>query len=293
MLNTAQEIIDVCNKEGIHFYELVLREELKNSKMTKEEFIAELQKVLDVMKASSHNTLEKEYKTEYRMIDGFAKKFYDYQKEKDPITGKFLVKAMAMAFSTSETNANMGTIAAAPTAGSSGIMPAALMSMRDKYDLDDDTLINGLLTSIGIGQIIGKYATFAGAEGGCQAECGSASAMAAAAVVEMLGGSVEEALNAASITLINIMGLACDPIAGLVEYPCTFRNASGIMNSLISADMAMAGIKSIVPFDEVASAMGEVGNLLHESIRETGLGGLAGTKTGQKIRAEFLNLKED
>lgn len=293
MLNTAQEIIDVCNKEGIHFYELVLREELKNSKMTKEEFIAELQKVLDVMKASSYNTLEKEYKTEYRMIDGFAKKFYDYQKQKDPITGKFLVKAMAMAFSTSETNANMGTIAAAPTAGSSGIMPAALMSMRDKYDLDDDTLINGLLTSIGIGQIIGKYATFAGAEGGCQAECGSASAMAAAAVVEMLGGSVEEALNAASITLINIMGLACDPIAGLVEYPCTFRNASGIMNSLISADMAMAGIKSIVPFDEVASAMGEVGNLLHESIRETGLGGLAGTKTGQKIRAEFLNLKED
>lgn len=293
MLNTAQEIIDVCNKEGIHFYELVLREELKNSKMTKEEFIAELQKVLDVMKASSHNTLEKEYKTEYRMIDGFAKKFYDYQKQKDPITGKFLVKAMAMAFSTSETNANMGTIAAAPTAGSSGIMPAALMSMRDKYHLDDDILINGLLTSIGIGQIIGKYATFAGAEGGCQAECGSASAMAAAAVVEMLGGSVEEALNAASITLINIMGLACDPIAGLVEYPCTFRNASGIMNSLISADMAMAGIKSIVPFDEVASAMGEVGNLLHESIRETGLGGLAGTKTGQKIRAEFLNLKED
>lgn len=293
MLNTAQEIIDVCNKENIHLYDLVLREELKNSKMTEEEYFNELQKVLDVMKASSHNTLEKEYETEYKMIDGFAKRFYNYQKENDPITGKFLVKTMAMAFSTSETNANMGTIAAAPTAGSSGIMPAALMAMRDKYDLDDDTLIKGLLTSIGIGQIIGKYATFAGAEGGCQAECGSASAMASAAVVEMLGGTVEEALNAASITIINVMGLACDPIAGLVEYPCTFRNASGIMNALISADMAMAGITSIVPFDEVASAMGEVGRLLDASIRETGLGGLAGTKTGQKIRREFLNLKED
>ncbi|MGI5949639.1 L-serine ammonia-lyase, iron-sulfur-dependent, subunit alpha [Peptoniphilus sp.] len=293
MLNTAQEIIDVCNEENIHLYDLVLREELKNSKMSEEEFFNELQKVLDVMKASSHNTLEKEYETEYRMIDGFAKRFFDYQKEKEPITGKFLVRAMAMAFSTSETNANMGTIAAAPTAGSSGIMPAALMAMREKYDLDDDTLIKGLLTSIGIGQIIGKYATFAGAEGGCQAECGSASAMAAAAVVEMLGGTVEEALNAASITIINVMGLACDPIAGLVEYPCTFRNASGIMNALISADMAMAGIISIVPFDEVASAMGEVGRLLDASIRETGLGGLAGTKTGQKIRREFLNLKED
>lgn len=293
MLNTAQEIIDVCNEENIHLYDLVLREELKNSKMSEEEFFNELQKVLDVMKASSHNTLEKEYETEYRMIDGFAKRFFDYQKEKELITGKFLVRAMAMAFSTSETNANMGTIAAAPTAGSSGIMPAALMAMREKYDLDDDTLIKGLLTSIGIGQIIGKYATFAGAEGGCQAECGSASAMAAAAVVEMLGGTVEEALNAASITIINVMGLACDPIAGLVEYPCTFRNASGIMNALISADMAMAGIISIVPFDEVASAMGEVGRLLDASIRETGLGGLAGTKTGQKIRREFLNLKED
>ena len=252
-----------------------------------------LLEILDVMKASSHETLDKTYDTEYKMIDGFAKKMNDYQKEKDPLTSKFLVRTMAMAFSTSETNANMGTIAAAPTAGSSGIMPAALMAARDKYGLDDETLINGLLTSIGIGQIIGKYATFAGAEAGCQAECGSASAMAAAAVTEMLGGSVEEALNAASITLINVMGLACDPIAGLVEYPCTFRNASGVMNSFISVDMALAGIKSIVPFDEVCQAMGEVGHLLHESIRETGLGGLAGTKTGQCIRAEFLNIKED
>ncbi|MBU5668534.1 L-serine ammonia-lyase, iron-sulfur-dependent, subunit alpha [Peptoniphilus sp. MSJ-1] len=293
MFNTANEIIETCNKEDIHIYDLVLRDELKNSKFTEVEFKNELKKILDVMKKSSHNTLEKEYETEYKMIDGFAKKLYDYQNEKEPITSKELVRAMAMAFSTSETNANMGTIAAAPTAGSSGIMPAALMAVKDKYGLDDDTLINGLLTSIGIGQIIGKYATFAGAEGGCQAECGSASAMAAAAVVEMLGGSAEEALHAASITIINVMGLACDPIAGLVEYPCTFRNASGVMNSLISADMSMAGIKSIVPFDEVCQAMGEVGHLLHESIRETGLGGLAGTKTGQEIRAKFLNLKED
>jgi len=293
MLNTANEIIEKCNKENIHLYDLVLKKELEDYKYGREEYINELKKILEVMKKSSHNTLESEYETEYKMIDGFAKKLNDYQKDKDPITSKALVRTMAMAFSTSETNANMGTIAAAPTAGSSGIMPAALMAMRDKYGLDDKTLIKGLLTSIGIGQIIGKYATFAGAEGGCQAECGSASAMAAAAVVEMLGGTVEEALNAASITLINVMGLACDPIAGLVEYPCTFRNASGVMNSLISADMAMAGIKSIVPFDEVCQAMGEVGHLLHESIRETGLGGLAGTKTGQEIRAKFLNLKED
>ena len=293
MLNTANEIVEICKKDKIHIYDLVLREETKTLKMTEEEMKDKLREILEVMKSSSKETLEKSYGTECKMIDGFAKMMNDYQKEKDPLTSKFLVRAMAMAFSTSETNANMGTIAAAPTAGSSGIVPAALISAKEKYDLDDEVLINGLLTSIGIGQIIGKYATFAGAEGGCQAECGSASAMAAAAVVEMIGGSPEAALNAASITLINVMGLACDPIAGLVEYPCTFRNASGVMNAFISADMALAGIKSIVPFDEVCQAMGEVGHLLHESIRETGLGGLAGTKTGQKIRAKFLNIKED
>lgn len=293
MLNTAKEVIEACDKDNIHIYDLVLQGETKALKMTEEEMKNKIREILEVMKGSSQETLEKSFETEYKMIDGFAKMMNDYQKDKDPLTSKFLVRAMAMAFSTSETNANMGTIAAAPTAGSSGIMPAALMAAKEKYGLDDEVLINGLLTSIGIGQIIGKYATFAGAEGGCQAECGSASAMAAAALVEMIGGSPEEALHAASITLINVMGLACDPIAGLVEYPCTFRNASGVMNSFISADMALAGIKSIVPFDEVCQAMGEVGHLLHESIRETGLGGLAGTKTGQEIRAKFLNIKED
>ena len=293
MLNTAKEVIEACDKDNIHIYDLVLQGETKALKMTEEEMKNKIREILEVMKGSSLETLEKSFETEYKMIDGFAKMMNDYQKDKDPLTSKFLVRAMAMAFSTSETNANMGTIAAAPTAGSSGIMPAALMAAKEKYGLDDEVLINGLLTSIGIGQIIGKYATFAGAEGGCQAECGSASAMAAAALVEMLDGSPEEALHAASITLINVMGLACDPIAGLVEYPCTFRNASGVMNSFISADMALAGIKSIVPFDEVCQAMGEVGHLLHESIRETGLGGLAGTKTGQEIRAKFLNIKED
>lgn len=293
MLNTAKEVIEACDKDNIHIYDLVLQGETKALKMTEEEMKNKIREILEVMKGSSQETLEKSFETEYKMIDGFAKMMNDYQKDKDPLTSKFLVRAMAMAFSTSETNANMGTIAAAPTAGSSGIMPAALMAAKEKYGLDDEVLINGLLTSIGIGQIIGKYATFAGAEGGCQAECGSASAMAAAALVEILGGSPEEALHAASITLINVMGLACDPIAGLVEYPCTFRNASGVMNSFISADMALAGIKSIVPFDEVCQAMGEVGHLLHESIRETGLGGLAGTKTGQEIRAKFLNIKED
>lgn len=292
MLNTANEIIKACEEKNYHIYDLVLEQEIESQKITEEALRDYLRRVLGVMEHSATETLEHSYETEFKMIDGFAKQFFDYQKEQEPLVGKFLVRAMARAFSTSEANANMGIIAAAPTAGSSGIMPATLVSMKEKYNLDENTLLNGLLTSIGIGQIIGKYATFAGAEGGCQAECGSASAMAAAAIVEMLGGTPEQALHAASITLINVMGLACDPIAGLVEYPCTFRNASGVINAFISADMAMAGIKSIVPFDEVTIAMGEVGRLLHESIRETGLGGLAGTQTGQAIREKFLHVKE-
>ncbi|KXO15556.1 L-serine ammonia-lyase, iron-sulfur-dependent, subunit alpha [Peptoniphilus sp. GNH] len=293
MFNTACEIIDACAKKSCHIYDLVLEDQVKNLKSTEDKIKSHLREVLDVMEKSSIRGLDEGFETRFKTVNSFAKKAYEYQRDKEPISGKFITKAMAMALSTSETNAKMGLVVAAPTAGSSGIMPAMLMALKEKYNLTEDDLINGLLTSVAIGQIIGKYATFAGAEGGCQAECGSASAMAAAAGVEMLGGSPEEALNAASISIINVMGLACDPIAGLVEYPCVFRNASGVVNAILSCDLAMSGVKSIVPFDEVVVAMGEVGKLMHESIRETGLGGLAGTKTGKKIRAEFLNLKDE
>ncbi|MDY2986718.1 MAG: L-serine ammonia-lyase, iron-sulfur-dependent, subunit alpha [Peptoniphilus sp.] len=288
MLNTAREIIDVCSERGIKIYDLVLEEEIKNSHTTEEEIRKNLDEVIDVMYSSATKNLTNSDVTEYKMIDGFAKTTYEYATSGKSIIGDFLAKAMAMAFSTSEVNASMGKIVAAPTAGSSGIMPAMLVAASEKYNFDRTTIQNGFLTSIGIGQLIAKYATFAGAEGGCQAECGSASAMAASALVEMLGGTVEQALHAASITIINVLGLVCDPIAGLVQYPCTFRNASGVINAFISADLALAGVESLVPFDEVVIAMGEVGNSMIEALRETGLGGLAGSKTGQKIRRDFL-----
>lgn len=288
MLNTAHEIIDVCSERGIKIYDLVLEEEIKNSHTTEEEIRKNLDEVIDVMYSSATKNLTNSDVTEYKMIDGFAKTTYEYATSGKSIIGDFLAKAMAMAFSTSEVNASMGKIVAAPTAGSSGIMPAMLVAASEKYNFDRTTIQNGFLTSIGIGQLIAKYATFAGAEGGCQAECGSASAMAASALVEMLGGTVEQALHAASITIINVLGLVCDPIAGLVQYPCTFRNASGVINAFISADLALAGVESLVPFDEVVIAMGEVGNSMIEALRETGLGGLAGSKTGQKIRRDFL-----
>lgn len=289
MLNTHKEIVDVTTEKNCRIYDLVIEDEKKYSKRTEEEIRAQVDEVIEVMFASATSNLEKSDKSEINMIDGFSKISHEYAHNGDPLVGSFIMDAMAMAFSTSEVNCTMGKIVAAPTAGSSGIMPATIVSMKNKYNFDNKTIQNGLLTSIAIGQMIAKYATFAGAEGGCQAECGAASAMAAGAIVEMRGGTPEQALHAASITLVNILGLVCDPIAGLVHYPCTFRNASGVINAFISADLALAGVTSIVPFDEVCITMGEVGKSLKPELRETGIGGLAGTKTGKAIRDKFLN----
>lgn len=294
MLNTAKEIISVCEEKGIRIYDIVIEEENKISHLSEEDIRKNIDEIFEVMETSAKEYLEKEGVSRFAMADGFAKKCFDYanaefeDKKKKPIVGDFLMKSMAMAFSTSEVNSQMGKIVASPTAGSAGIMPAVCVSAKEYYDLTAEELQNGFLTAIGIGQMIAKYATFAGAEGGCQAECGAAAAMAAAALVEMRGGSVEMCLHAASITLINVLGLVCDPVAGLVQFPCAFRNASGVMNTMMAADLAMAGVKSIVPFDEVVCAMGEVGRSLDKDLRETGLGGIAATKTGRCIRKEFL-----
>lgn len=293
MLNTEKEIIEVCEEQNKTIADLVMEEEIATAKGKKTEAdIREyLRETLKVMESSAMANLEKSTESKYNMIDGFAmaaNKASTIQGESEPMSGSFMMRAMAMAFSTSEINCAMGKIVAAPTAGSSGILPAAMMSAKEKYGFDQKTLEDGLLTAIAVGKIIAKYSTFAGAEGGCQAECGSAAAMASAALVSMRGGSASEALTAASICFVNVMGLICDPIAGLVQYPCTFRNSSGVVNAITSADLALAGVKSIVPFEEVVQATKEVGDALEPEFRETGLGGLAGTRTGQRIREQFM-----
>ena len=259
MIYKAKDLILYCEKNNMTIADIVLNDEMENSGRTVQDIIATLQEMLEVMEKSANKFLEEGSVTSLGMIDGFAKMANEYADKNNSLLGKSNVKAMAMAFSTLEFSSSMGKIVAAPTAGSSGIIPAVIFRYKYENEVSDDKLIEALLTAVGIGQIIGRYATFAGAEGGCQAECGSASAMAAAALVFLKGGTIEESLNAASITLVNVLGLVCDPIAGLVEYPCTFRNASGAINAVLSADLALAGIKSLVPFDEVVQAMGEVG----------------------------------
>lgn len=287
MFNTQNIFINYCKEKDMRFHQVVFELEQKEFGEDGESFLNYLQCILNTMKASATKSQSETLTTRFKMIDGFSNKMFDYSK-KSPIVGEDLARAMSYAFSTSEVNASMGKIVAAPTAGASGIIPAVLLFAKEKYDFSDEVLMQGLLASIGVGKFIGKYGNFSGAQGGCQAETGSGAAMAAGAMVEMMGGTPEEVFTAASIALINVLGLVCDPIAGLVEYPCTFRNASGMMNALISSDMALAGIRSVVPFEEVVQAMNEVGSLMDEDLRETGIGGLAGTKTGIKIRKEFL-----
>ncbi|MCQ4922741.1 L-serine ammonia-lyase, iron-sulfur-dependent, subunit alpha [Tissierella carlieri] len=287
MFNKAEELIKLCNENSKKISEIVIEKEIKNADISYDELMNRMRDTLSVMKSSATSALDKEVKSVSGLTGGDSKKVEEYKNSGNTLSGGLIVSAMAKALSTSEINASMGRIVAAPTAGASGIVPSALLSAKEKLNLTDDQLIMGLFTAAGIGEIVAKNATVSGAEGGCQAECGTAAAMAAAAIVEMAGGTPEASFNAASFALVNIMGLVCDPIGGLVEYPCALRNASGVVNALTSADLALAGVKSLVPFDEVVEAMYKVGKLLPESLRETALGGVATTPTGERLRREI------
>ena len=241
------------------------------------------------MKESSHAALDVAVTSVTGMTGGNAKTMNDYFLGGESILGETAAKAMAMALSTSEVNAAMGRIVAAPTAGASGILPATLMTMYHKYGYDDRKLMEAMLVATQIGQVIFDNATFAGAEGGCQAETGSAAAMAAAAAVYLRGYDIETQGKAATCALLNIMGLVCDPIGGMVEFPCNLRNANGVMNALASADMAMAGVTMYVTFDEAVEAMKRVGDSLPHGLRETGEGGIAVCPSALKLRAKYID----
>ncbi|KGN03376.1 serine dehydratase [Clostridium novyi A str. 4570] len=287
-VNTGKDLIDICNKENCSIWEYTLKCEAENSGLSEEQVFEKMKKNLDVMKESTSFALKNKIKSVSGLIGGDALKLNAYVEKNNTLTGNFMVKAMARAISCSEVNAAMGRIVACPTAGSCGILPAVVISAGEKLNKSDDDLVKALLTASGIGIIIAKNATISGAEGGCQAECGSAAAMASGAVVEMMGGSPSQALHASAIVIKNILGLVCDPVAGLVEVPCAKRNASGTVAALTTADIAMAGVESIIPFDEVVLAMYKVGKQLPCELRETAQGGLAITPTGLKLKEKVF-----
>jgi L-serine dehydratase len=283
MYNSGKKLIKLCGDKNLSISEIVLIEEMANTNVDRQGVISRLDEVLTIMENSSSYSLTNPVKTLGGLIGGEGMKMMEYLMAGDTVAGEWIIKAMARAFACSEYNASMGKICAAPTAGSCGIIPAAILTVGEKFSLERQSLLKGLLVSSGIGKIISENATVSGAEGGCQAECGAAAAMAAAAIVELRGGSPDQSLHGAAIALKNIMGLICDPIGGLVESPCSKRNASGVVNAMISADMALSGVESIVPFDQVVEAMYNVGLGMHQNFKETAKGGIAITETGLKL----------
>lgn len=284
MYNSIKELVQAAEESHLSLWQVILENECRLTQKTKKEIFEQLDERYQVMQKSVRKALDKPQESVGNLITGIAYQQQCYSNKKDSLCGSELNHIMAMALSASELNASMGKICAAPTAGSCGILPAVLIGVSDKYCLDKRTTLQGLLTASGIGTIIVKNATVSGAEGGCQAECGVAAAMAAAAAVEMRNGSPKMAAHAIAIALMNCMGLVCDPIAGLVQVPCAQRNASQSINAILSADLALAGMKSIIPPDEVVEAMYKVGKKLPTEFKETALGGLAATPTGKRIK---------
>lgn len=286
--NTAEELIALCNKENKPISEIMRLREIVYGEDNAEAVDKRMKKSLEIMRNSAHTPLKTVVRSMGGMIGGEAAKLEKRRTEGKSICGNVLTKALIYSQAVLEVNASMGVIVAAPTAGSAGVVPAVLFALEEEFDLDEKTLIDGLFTAGAIGCLLMKNASVSGAEAGCQAEIGSAAAMAAAAAVEMMGGTPEQCLDAASITISNMLGLVCDPIAGLVEMPCQSRNAAGASNALTSAEMALAGIKSAVPFGEMSDAMYRVGRGLPAELRETALGGCAATPTGCALKCQIF-----
>ncbi|MDL2058059.1 L-serine ammonia-lyase, iron-sulfur-dependent, subunit alpha [Limosilactobacillus reuteri] len=289
MYQSVKDLVRTAEIQQKALSELVIEAECHESGSNRKEVWQQMRSNLLTMRAAikqGENELGVRSKT--GLTGGEAIKLKKYRAKGKTLSGDVMMAAVENAIATNEVNAAMGVICATPTAGSSGTLPGALFMLEQRLGLSEDQMIRFLFTAGGLGLIIANHAGIAGATGGCQEEVGSASAMAAAAAVEAAGGSPEQSSQALAIALSNLLGLVCDPIAGLVEIPCVKRNAIGAGNALIAADMALAGCTSMIPADECISALDKVGRSMPVDLRETGLGGLAGTPTGQAIKAKIF-----
>ncbi|HEJ6755255.1 TPA: L-serine ammonia-lyase, iron-sulfur-dependent, subunit alpha [Staphylococcus aureus] len=294
MFDSIRETIDYAVENNISFADIMVKEEMELSGKSRDEVRAQMKQNLDVMRdAVIKGTTGEGVESVTGYTGHDAAKLRDYNETHHALSGYEMIDAVKGAIATNEVNAAMGIICATPTAGSSGTIPGALFKLEKTHDLTEEQMIDFLFTSALFGRVVANNASVAGATGGCQAEVGSASAMAAAAAVAIFGGSPEASGHAMALAISNLLGLVCDPVAGLVEIPCVMRNAIGSGNALISADLALAGIESRIPVDEVIEAMDKVGRNLPASLRETGLGGLAGTPTGEAIKRKIFGTAED
>lgn len=289
--DSLQVLVDRAKERGVSISEIVLEDEAAEMETPREQIYERMRNSLHVMEESVVSGMEKDLRSTSGLTGGDAWKMR--QRLDHNLTGRTFVSALTKAIAVSETNACMGRIVAAPTAGSCGILPACILTVMEEQKIEEDRAVMALFTASAVGMVIARNATIAGAEGGCQAECGSASAMAASALVEMCGGTPEMAVHACAIALKNVLGLVCDPVAGLVEIPCIKRNAMGTANAFTAAEMALAGIESKIPADEVIWSMKKIGDSMHSDLKETARGGLAATPTGKRLTEKVFGKTEE
>ena len=281
------EILEQSEQKKKEFWEIVVEDDMIMRQVSKENSFSKMNTMYQAMKEADLS-YDASLHSASGLVGGDGQKILEAAEEKSLFCGDFLCRVMARAVKMGESNACMRRIVAAPTAGSCGVLPAVLLTCEEERKIPNEKMLEALFVAAGIGEVIAARAFISGAEGGCQAEIGSASAMAAGAVAYLNGGGNEEIVHASALALKNLLGLACDPIAGLAEVPCVKRNVIGAVNAVTSADLAIAGVRSAVPADEVIDAMRDIGIQMPRSIRETGEGGLAGTPTGLKITQDLM-----
>lgn len=298
MYQLVEELVLDAEKKQVPISELMVRQEMEKTHRSREDIWEQMRKNYRVMKEAVEKGLTKDgVFSPTGLTGGEAVKLRNYRKKGTSLSGDDLLIAVESAIATNEVNASLGIICATPTAGSSGTLPGVMFGIKDKLALTEDQMIQMLFCASGFGMVIANNAMISGAAGGCQAEVGSASGMAAAAAVEIAGGTPNQCAEAMAMAISNLLGLVCDPVAGLVEIPCVKRNAIGAVNGLISADMALAGLTNKIPADDVIDALYRIGKSLPPSLRETGLGGLAATREGVRLKMKIfgteLNVNED
>ncbi|MGG4266335.1 L-serine ammonia-lyase, iron-sulfur-dependent, subunit alpha [Peribacillus simplex] len=289
MFRNVAELVELADSKQKKISTLMIEQEIEVTGKSREQIIRQMGVNLDVMEQAVEKGLQG-VRSVSGLTGGDAVLLQNYIKSGNSLSGEMLLDAVSKAVATNEVNAAMGTICATPTAGSAGVVPGTLFALQNKLKPNREQKIEFLFTAGAFGFIVANNASISGAAGGCQAEVGSASGMAAAAIVEMAGGTPAQSAEAMAITLKNMLGLVCDPVAGLVEVPCVKRNAMGAANAMVAADMALAGITSRIPCDEVIDAMYKIGQTMPSALRETAQGGLAATPTGRELEAKIFGL---
>lgn len=290
-IQSMTELVQVCESEGKTIGEMMLMMEAKNSGKGEETIIGMMEERLIKMKEAVDRGIKDGSTAPSGISGGDAVRMYGYVNQGKSLSGHYISNAMTFSLATSESNARMGVIVATPTAGAAGILPGVLFSLHKNDGTPYKDLVMGLFTASMLGYVIANGSFISGAAGGCQAEVGSATAMAAGTIVELKGGTPKQAVNATAIAMKSLLGLVCDPVAGLVEVPCIKRNVIGTSIAFSAADLALAGIESRIPCDEVIEAMYKVGKDMPRTLRETALGGLAMTATGKKVKEQLFQKK--